>query len=488
MYKKFLRVNVVFITLFYFCLNSVQAYEFQNTKNESGVLSTIDSIYESKELYEALFEDEEGTLNRISSDLMWWPIGSDETVTYGGDVFALGEPRTLNTSDGFGCFEWRADKEKGEICGWHYGLDMGDGSAPGIVNIIAVKDGEVVYPTEDYQTQYKDHSGNEYGNGDGGGLGNYVVIKHSDGTYSYYGHMAQNSITVRAGKYVRQGQVIGKMGHTGSSTAPHLHFAVRVGGTGRENCVDPLDYIDPENPRPQGSNSNFSLYNTVLTKAEFTAKMNNYCVRSGSDGFCNNFAKQAETIYDTSLNNGVNPELVVVEAGVETKWSLDSTCAYTNNYWGIGIESEGACNSGGKYDSLLDGVADYARVVNEYNPGGKYSDRIISRYKERSKADCDSAGHGVPGTIEGMQSLYPTFEYRYNPGDSEIGGCYFLKQVYGASTYCNVKTSCTGYTDDRTEDSKICSVESKTTVCEQNDYTAWQLKEKNQIRYEIFGL
>ncbi len=60
-----------------------------------------------------------------------------------------------------------------------------------------------------------------------GGYGNYVVIKHSNGTQTLYGHMSENMVS--AGARVVQGQQIGRMGSTGQSTGVHLHFEVRGG-------------------------------------------------------------------------------------------------------------------------------------------------------------------------------------------------------------------------------------------------------------------
>lgn len=58
-----------------------------------------------------------------------------------------------------------------------------------------------------------------------GGFGKYVVISHSNGTQTLYGHMSAVLTTV--GATVEQGDLIGKMGNTGKSTGPHLHFEVR---------------------------------------------------------------------------------------------------------------------------------------------------------------------------------------------------------------------------------------------------------------------
>lgn len=58
-----------------------------------------------------------------------------------------------------------------------------------------------------------------------GGYGAYVVIKHSNGTQTLYGHLS--SVSVTSGQSVGQGTKIGGMGNSGRSTGPHLHFEVR---------------------------------------------------------------------------------------------------------------------------------------------------------------------------------------------------------------------------------------------------------------------
>lgn len=54
--------------------------------------------------------------------------------------------------------------------------------------------------------------------------GNYVIIDHENGEFSFYAHMSENTIPVKVGDRVKQGQAIGKVGNTGNSTEPHLHF------------------------------------------------------------------------------------------------------------------------------------------------------------------------------------------------------------------------------------------------------------------------
>ncbi|MBP3215071.1 MAG: peptidoglycan DD-metalloendopeptidase family protein [Clostridium sp.] len=69
--------------------------------------------------------------------------------------------------------------------------------------------------------------------------GNYVVISHGNGLSTVYMHCSK--LLVSEGDTVSQGQTIAKVGSTGYSTGPHLHFGVRKNGS----YVDPTDYVSP---------------------------------------------------------------------------------------------------------------------------------------------------------------------------------------------------------------------------------------------------
>jgi len=68
--------------------------------------------------------------------------------------------------------------------------------------------------------------------GPGGGYGNLVKIRHADGVETWYAHLS--SYSVQAGQQVTTGEEIGRVGSTGNSTGPHLHFEVRVNGEPRD--------------------------------------------------------------------------------------------------------------------------------------------------------------------------------------------------------------------------------------------------------------
>lgn len=107
---------------------------------------------------------------------------------------------------------------------FHYGLDIGVGSAPGTslgMNVLAAADGVVELATT--------HSSYGY----------YIILDHGNGMETVYGHLLEDSFKVRPGDTVRQGQPIARVGQTGYATGPHLHFEVRVNG----NKLDPKLFL-----------------------------------------------------------------------------------------------------------------------------------------------------------------------------------------------------------------------------------------------------
>lgn len=68
-------------------------------------------------------------------------------------------------------------------------------------------------------------------------LGKYIVIQHTKGIKTIYGHF--DTINVKKGEKVKRGQSLGCMGNTGMSTSRHLHYVVIVKG----RVVDPMQYI-----------------------------------------------------------------------------------------------------------------------------------------------------------------------------------------------------------------------------------------------------
>lgn len=107
--------------------------------------------------------------------------------------------------------------------GWHSGIDLvrSGGGASG-TPVIASRSGRV-------EVVQRSNSGYGY----------MVLINHGDGYKTRYAHMIKGSITVSVGDYVDAGQTIGKVGSTGNSTGPHLHFEVIYNG----ETKNPANYI-----------------------------------------------------------------------------------------------------------------------------------------------------------------------------------------------------------------------------------------------------
>jgi murein DD-endopeptidase MepM/ murein hydrolase activator NlpD len=72
--------------------------------------------------------------------------------------------------------------------------------------------------------------------------GNYLMIDHLDGFYTYYGHF--DSVNGKQGDKVTTSSILGIMGITGTATGVHLHFEVRKGGQSYDFRFNPRDVID----------------------------------------------------------------------------------------------------------------------------------------------------------------------------------------------------------------------------------------------------
>jgi murein DD-endopeptidase MepM/ murein hydrolase activator NlpD len=57
-------------------------------------------------------------------------------------------------------------------------------------------------------------------------IGNYIIMEIAENIFAFFAHFQNGSITVKSGDNVNKGQILGKVGHSGNSTAPHLHFHI----------------------------------------------------------------------------------------------------------------------------------------------------------------------------------------------------------------------------------------------------------------------
>ncbi len=136
---------------------------------------------------------------------------SSTTAKYAGGVLSWPTPGYTRISSPYGYRIHPIYK----VRKFHTGIDI---DAPSGATIIAANSGRVIMA------------------GWNGGYGNCVIIDHGGGLATLYAH--QSKILVQVGDYLKKGDTVGKVGSTGLSTGPHLHFEVRKSG----NTSDPLAY------------------------------------------------------------------------------------------------------------------------------------------------------------------------------------------------------------------------------------------------------
>lgn len=135
-----------------------------------------------------------------------------KAICYDGGKFSWPAPDYTRISDEYG----KRMHPILKVEQYHNGLDL---AAPNGSRILAAYDGEVVAASSSST------------------MGNYIMIDHGDGLYTIYMHCS--SLLVSKGQMVAKGEQIAKVGSTGRSTGPHLHFGVRLNG----NYVSPWNYL-----------------------------------------------------------------------------------------------------------------------------------------------------------------------------------------------------------------------------------------------------
>ncbi len=145
-------------------------------------------------------------LEKKIADLM------DANAKYAGGVMKWPTPGYTRVSSPYGMRIHPIYKVKK----MHTGIDI---DAPSGAKIVAANSGKVIMA------------------GWNGGYGNCVIIDHGGGLATLYAH--QSKILVSVGDKVERGETIGKVGSTGLSTGPHLHFEVRKNG----QTVNPKNYV-----------------------------------------------------------------------------------------------------------------------------------------------------------------------------------------------------------------------------------------------------
>ncbi len=188
--------------------------------NVPGILYTVqkgDSLSRISDNYkintnDILYANDKVDTTVIEGDILFLPgakLSAKERAKAFGYLFT--KPIRGRFTSSFGT-RWHPIYKRKKF---HTGIDIG---APYGSRIKSAKEGKVIYA------------------GWKGGYGKVVIIKHQLGYETVYGHMSKISVSV--GQYVNAGQIIGRVGSTGVSTGPHLHFEIRRYG----QATNPLKY------------------------------------------------------------------------------------------------------------------------------------------------------------------------------------------------------------------------------------------------------
>lgn len=194
---------------------SIQGLEARKLSLDEALKKKQDMINELQKdadmymaIYEAAEEAEAALIREHRNALSY----SSNPVKYTGGKFLWPVPGSQRITSYYG---WRIHPVY-KTKKFHTGIDVGAGYG---LDIVAAADGVVTLATTN------------------GGYGKCIIINHGSGITSLYGHCS--TLLVSKGDRVLKGDVIAKVGSTGVSTGPHLHFEVRE----NSSTVDPLGYL-----------------------------------------------------------------------------------------------------------------------------------------------------------------------------------------------------------------------------------------------------
>ena len=219
------------------------------------------------------------------------------------------------------------------------------------------------------------------------------------------------------------------------------------------DLADYCEFIVIENDGTSNSCESMSISSTSLSRSEFIEKLESYYSLK-NDTYSNLFKEKAGVIYDLSVKNGINPEVVVVRAYLEGYSPASQGYSTYNNYWGIGCNNNSSLKNCKKYSSFEDGVLGFINNISKYD------------------------------SLSSMMSKYAYIGYYwYSPGNAGLGGCYYyqsIKKYLSASRSNEVAAAC----------SKECSGSSclATVNEDQVAYSKYQVESMAKQRNTIFNI
>lgn len=187
---------------------SIKEEQLENTNEQKK--DTLAAIQRERKKYEEALEELERESKELEQIIL--RLQSSKGEYHGTGIFTWPLPGYHRITSDYG---WRYHPILHEYR-MHTGIDI---AAPKGTKIVAADSGKVIY--QGYM----------------GGYGNVIIVDHGNGKSTLYAHMS--AFTASEGQMVTKGEQIGKVGSTGWSTGPHLHFEVRINGS----PVNPWSYL-----------------------------------------------------------------------------------------------------------------------------------------------------------------------------------------------------------------------------------------------------
>lgn len=458
---------------------------FKETVDKNGTIPYVYGV--SLGLNNLLDADNSRNINS-RSNLFLWPVPSYKYVSY---IYGYSNAYSGGTYSNPGEY------------GLHTGIDL---SVPR-VDVVAAADGKIIV-CKDLLIE----SNNQI---DGNGYGNYIVIQHDNGYYTLYAHLQTGTFEVTEGQTVKKGETLALTGSSGNSSGYHLHFEIREGEDDGDwlNApqIDPLEFyvVKPVNGNtieydelllhPElgeliteqdqymfvgYATDGMNLTQSALKKEEFVELatknlISNYSYEGVNEG--NEFIRKLEYTYEYCQEVGVNPEYVVMTA-VGENHKLNGYGVH--NYWNVGVSNNQSPEDYG-YDSYEKALEVFCNQILSYRDENSYEYRaIMARAAEREAAGCNPQGYGEPDTLAGIQSIYSWLGSDHSGDNAGSGGMYYIN-IVGCiyETQEEIEEKC--WSKHNTQGGRTSSY--PTTIEEQNNYTAWQVRKKLEIRDLIFG-
>lgn len=262
----------------------------------------------------------------------------------------------------------------------HYGVDL---AVPKGTPIVAAADGVVSFA------------------GKKGGYGNLIEIRHEGNLKTLYGHMNSFANGMRAGKKVKRGQMIGRVGTTGLSTGPHVHF-----GLYRNNVpINPLSNVKAVSKELAGKekeafNELVKEFTPILQKAleegKNTIRANDSLAPAKDD--------EEEGDANANLNDEGDSSNAADSARPQSSQDSQRGALESNNTESQSAESAGAKDS----QSVADSKQDSKKPSAQDSKNSKDSKQTPKDSKQIAPADSKDFKHATPAESQNTESTNKT--------------------------------------------------------------------------------